>query len=516
MRPPPSSLLLAILRRIHAPSGFLSRVLSLPRIVFDLLLAPVLMTVSVLASLLLPIQAHAQAAGGAVVDYAYQRTMSRIVAGSAAGLQMSSPTTMNIINAGKVVGSFAVTEKRLIDLATLAKYARASTVPGIIALAGTELLAYGLQKCADGTWCKSAQPEQAPNGGPYLASDGYWSLSWTGGRADGAIDYVCKAKVAWGGVTFDHTDANGGCWAKYPNGTVNLYGTANHQSGCATGHTLSNGMCYPVGYVPASPAAPAGDSDVETAWKGAFQAKPFLQENVWGFEDQTTQNQQWADALAQLASVAAPSTVTVADPTTSTTTPTGTTKVDRSCTYAAAANADAGSQKDKPASVGVTCTTTTTAPDGTVTQQTTKTDASPQGGQTVPQKVDIDTCGLPGKPACKIDETGTKTQSDVDTALQQRSSDMDSRLSITQQAANDSLSEVERKHDSVHIFTLFNVFPTFASEQCENPTVPGVVGGSLPVDICTYYYMLKDVMGFGVALFVLIDSVQVVREAVKV
>lgn len=516
MRPLPSSLLLAILRRIPAPSGFLPRVLSLPRIVFDLLLAPVLMTVSVLASLLLPIQAHAQAAGGAVVDYAYQRTMARIVAGSAAGLKMSSPTTMNIINAGKIVGSFAVTEKRLIDLATLAKYARASTVPGIIALAGTELISYGIQKCADGTWCKPQTEEGDPSGGAK-----YWYTSYSGSKCWGSTSGLC----GW-------QEAHDTLWSSYQknNPTASFIGWENLQvtnGGATAAHTLrflqqgkeatvTFGLTAYGTRPPSGNVVPATDADIETAWKDAFQAKPFLQEKVWGFEDQTTQNQQWADALAQLAAVAAPSTVTVADPTTSTTTPTGTTKVDRSCTYAASANADAGSQKDKPASVGVTCTTTTTAPDGTVTQQTTKTDASPQGGQTVPQKVDIDTCGLPGKPACKIDETGTKTQSDVDTALQQRSSDMDSRLSITQQAANDSLSEVERKHDSVHIFTLFNVFPTFASEQCENPTVPGVVGGSLPVDICTYYYMLKDVMGFGVALFVLIDSVQLVREAVKV
>ncbi|MGX0623398.1 hypothetical protein ACUXAV_006124 [Cupriavidus metallidurans] len=514
MRPPPSSLLLAILRRIAAPSGFLPRILSLPRIVFDLLLAPVLMTVSVLASLLLPIQAHAQAAGGAVVDYAYQRTMSRIVAGSAAGLQMSSPTTMNIINAGKVVGSFAVTEKRLIDLATLAKYARASTVPGIIALAGTELIAYGIQKCADGTWCKPQTEEGDPSGGTK-----YWSGSYNNNSCQAAgtnCGWQQALDAIWARYQVNNPTQTFVSWSTISSNssftTVRLTAKGNTGGTVTSDFTVSAYGTRP----PSGNLVPATDVDVETAWKGAFQAKPFLQEKVWGFEDQTTQNQQWADALAQLATVAAPSTVTIADPTTSTTTPTGTTKVDRSCTYAAAANADAGSQKDKPASVGVTCTTTTTAPDGTVTQQTTKTGASPQGGQTVPQKVDIDTCGLPGKPACKIDETGTKTQSDVDTALQQRSSDMDSRLSITQQAANDSLSEVERKHDSVHIFTLFNVFPTFASEQCENPTVPGVVGGSLPVDICTYYYMLKDVMGFGVALFVLIDSVQVVREAVKV
>ncbi|WP_235697813.1 hypothetical protein [Cupriavidus metallidurans] len=481
---------------------------------FDLLLAPVLMIVSVLASLLLPVQAHAQAAGGAVLDFAYQRTMARIVAGSAAGLQASSATTMNIINAGKIVGSFAVTEKRLIDLATLAKFARASTLPGIVTLGGTYLLQYGLQKCADGTWCK---PPAAPTDGVFK-----WKATVTGSVAQDTPADACAnglplfmAQNGLSGLTIGqvtYSAPNWTCQTKNADGSWGSYFAATPTTICKTGYVASGNTCVPA----QGNVVPATDADVETAWQGAFKANPFLQEKVWGFEDQTTQNQQWADALAQLATVAAPSTVTVADPTTSTTTPTGTTKVDRSCTYAAVANADAGSQKDKPASVGVTCTTTTTAPDGTVTQQTTKTDASPQGGQTVPQKVDIDTCGLPGKPACKIDETGTKTQTDVDTALQQRSSDMDSRLSITQQAANDSLSEVERKHDSVHIFTLFNVFPTFASEQCENPTVPGVVGGSLPVDICTYYYMLKDVMGFGVALFVLIDSVQVVREAVKV
>ncbi|MGO4158237.1 hypothetical protein [Cupriavidus sp. YAF13] len=479
---------------------------------------------ALLCSLLVPVQVQAQTLGGAAVDYAYQRTMANIVSGSAAGLQISRGATMNILNGGRIVGTIALNEKRLIDIATMAKIARAATVPGIIAIGATELLNYGLQKCADGTWCKPAAP----------AGGGDLGMNW-------------PAQAVWGGPQVAHSSAQAACQdfytsavnggPRWPAGyyvraestgdpkqyACRVYSSPGFESwsfwnqvatiqasGCRAGYVLTNGSCI------STTPVPAADADVETAWKGAFQAKPYLMVNSFGFEDQTTQNQQWADALAQLADVIAPGSATVAEPATSTTTSAGTTKVQRTCTYTGTANADAATQKDQPLSVGTTCVTTTTNPDGTTTTKTETTDAAPKGAAAAPPKVDVETCGLPGKPACKIDETGTKAQSDVDASLTARSAEMDSRLTVVQQAANDALSSVEAKHGSVHILDFFNVFPTFAIEQCENPKVPGVGGGELPVDICTYYYMLKDVVSFGVVLLTIIDSIQVVREAVKV
>ncbi len=174
-----------------------------------------------------------------------------------------------------------------------------------------------------------------------------------------------------------------------------------------------------------------------------MKANPFIQEQVWGFEDPATQNQQWADALAQLASVAAPASVTVTDPTQSTTTAAGTTKVDHSCTYSASGNADASTQKNLPASVGVTCTTVTTNPDGTKTTQTTQTNASPQGAPSVPTKVDIDTCGLPGKPACKIDETGTAAETDGKTKVTKVGDDLVAARTDAVQKMNDATKQTD-------------------------------------------------------------------------
>jgi len=247
-----------------------------------------------------------------------------------------------------------------------------------------------------------------------------------------------------------------------------------------------------------------------------MKANPYLQEKTWGFEDQTQQNEDWAKALAQIAELTGAGTVTDVQPQTSYTDSAGkVTKKQTTCTYTGTPNSNTTTAADSPLTVGQRCVTTTTNPDGTTTTETTDTATSPATGK-VPEKLDIDTCGLPGKPACKIDETGTKTQADVDALQQTRTADLDTRLSGVQQAATDALSTVDQKHDSVHIFSLFNFFPTFATEVCENPQIPGVSGGMLPVDICTYYYLLKDVMAFGVALYVLVDSVQVVREAVKV
>ena len=497
-----------MLRRVSF-SGALARVLSLPRILVDLLLAPVTLALALFCSLLVPVQAQAQTVGGAAVDYAYQRTMANIVSGSAAGLQVSRGATMNILNAGKVVGSFALNEKRLIDIATMAKIARASTLPGIIAIGATELLNYGLQKCADGTWCTAAQT--APSGSTVVWSTTGWHSPWGSGgtytaqaAAEFNVPVNCGPLGTWSvsRIVLKSGGLNADVYCKRASDGYETYASV-----------IGRDSPY---VAPSSDPVPATDADVETGWKGAFQAKPYLMVNSFGFEDQTTQNQQWADALAQTAQLIAPTTATVAEPATSTTTAGQTTKVQRTCTYTGTANADASTQKDQPVSVGVTCLTTTTNPDGTTTTKTETTDAAPKGAAAVPPKVDIDTCGLPGKPACKIDETGTKAQTDVDAELTQRSADIDSRSSVLQGAANDAMSSVEQRHSAVHIFGLFNLFPTFASESCDNPTVPGVSGGSLPVDICTYYYMLKDVMSFGVALFVLVDSVQVVREAVKV
>ncbi|WP_225934400.1 MULTISPECIES: hypothetical protein [unclassified Cupriavidus] len=468
---------------------------------FDLLMAPVLMLVSVLASLLVVAPAYAQLSGAAQADYSYQRTMSRVVAGSASGLQMNSNSTMDILNGGRRIGTIALKEKRLMDVAALA--ARAVSLPAMATIGASLLINYGLEKCLDGTWCKrSGQPGSSTNlKCADLARDQstYGYFTYSGNKLWGW--YTATGKPP-GQITPP---------AGYNGSTLTADGICNP---AAAGYYI---FFFPqtVQNPPPADLVPATAADILEAWKNGLKGNPYVQEQVYGFEDQTQKNQEWADALAQTAELIGSGTVTDVGPETSTTADGKTTKKQTTCTYTATPNSDTSSSKESPLSVARTCTTTTTNPDGTKTQETTTESGAPAKGQE-PAKVEVETCGLPNKPACKIDETGTRTQSDVDTELQQRSADMDSRLSGVQQAANDTLSTVDQKHDSVHIFSLFNVFPTFASETCENPQIPGVAGGMLPVDICTYYYLLKDVMAFGVALYVLVDSVQVVREAVKV
>lgn len=339
--------------------------------------------------------------------------MARVVAGSAAGLQATSNATMQIINGGRVIGSIALNEKRIIDLATLAKNARAATIPGIIAIGATELIKYGLEKCADGTWCKAVGT--VPAGSVDPSSGGWWSAS--GGLTCRSSTETCSAEAACESYRSLNqpakhltkivlwTPRQAQCWLQN-----------NGQTGDgAAWSTLSRLSDY---VAPTQPV-PATDADVETAWKQAFQTNPFIQEKYWGFEDQTKQNQMWADALAQTAAIIGNNVVTQTLPSETTQTAAGTTTTTTTKTYTASPNADAATQKENPLKVGEKVTTTTVNPDGTTTTTTTEKTSTPVGGdKAAPVKVDVETCGLPGKPACKIDETGTPTGQKTETATE--------------------------------------------------------------------------------------------------
>lgn len=362
--------------------------------------------------MLVPLPSWAQTVS-AGVNYSFQRMMSKIAAGSGSGLVVKQPGTMSIVNAGKVVGSFSLNEKRLLDLATLAKYARASAVPAVIALGATELVKYGLEKCADGSWCK---PEPGDPNDEHLI---WYAANSAPGSVMGPDFNSPQEACSWAAARLPGLGAgtlkliggnpHGGYYQCLTDGG-SLFSNINHR-GCEAGFSLSNGVC--VRTSPA-PTVPATGTDVEAAWKTGFQTDPFLQERYWGFEDQTQNNKAWAEALAQTAELIT-STVTEVRPAESTTKPkvgggTETTTKQTTCTYTATANSDAATLVENPVKVSERCVTTTTAPDGTQTQEVTEKAATPQGQAKVPEKVDIETCGLPGKPACKIDETGTPTE----------------------------------------------------------------------------------------------------------
>jgi len=238
--------------------------------------------------------------------------------------------------------------------------------------------------------------------------------------------------------------------------------------------------------------------------------------NSYGFEDQTLKNQQWADAMAQLAEVIAPTSVAVAEPEVVTNAPPVTTKVQRTCTYEATPNASPATMKDQPLSVGTVCVTTTTNPDGTTTTKTETTAPEPKGGPVAPTKVDIDTCGLPGKPACKIDESGTKTAADVQDAENAANSKIEQTKVANASVLTDQMNDIEAKHQqaTAHWVQLFNILPTFGSETCVPvQIVDGTAHQDVMLDICPYYLMAKDVFSIFVALGFLLSTGFMVRDA---
>lgn len=438
----------------------------------DLFLGPAVIALALLFSAFLPSPAWAQTSSA--VDYQFQRALSKIVAGSASGLVVKQPGTMNIVNAGKVVGSFALNEKRLIDLATLAKYARASTVPAVLALGATELIKYGLEKCADGTWCKRQDAQQTP-------TEGYnWHAPAYNISANSFEDGCVKVKPLFSG---DHCGVNSSNTETRM--AMDVF-TANNQRivtvywdkqlGCASGYALQpDGTCKK-----AAEVVPATGADVETAWKSAFETNPFIQEQYWGFEDQTKNLAAWEAALAQTAEVIN-GTATEVRPAESITKPkadggTETTTKQTTCTYTATANTDTGTVKENPVKVTERCTTTTTAPDGTQTQEVTEKAATPQGQAKVPEKVDIETCGLPGKPACKIDETGTQTEQKAETVTATTSA-MDSAMT-QQKTALDNVLNGEKPETNWASW-----LPQIPRSQCQ-PMGIDVLAVTVSVDWC--------------------------------
>lgn len=393
----------------------------------DLFLGPATILLALLFSLCIPIRsAYAQLSGGASVDYAYQRSMSRIVAGSGAGLQVSSGSTLNIVSGARTVGSIALNERRIVSAAAMA--ARAVTLPGLITLGATLLLDYGLQKCADGSWCKKATDAQVPTGQPYPSSGGYYQISVANGSGDngsgfirrGSIEELCMAYPAalTSAAVYDHyTDTS--CYVRFlstgavlPAGFFHIAGPA-----CAPGSTLTNGICYPPGYSPGTQPIPAMPAEVQDAWSRALAANPSAQQQYWSAADQLAKDADWANAGVQPAEVVGTGKVTDVQPAVSTTQDGQTTTKQTTCTYTGASNTDSATMAASPLSVGQVCVTTTTKPDGTQTQETTTTAPRPVGGDNAaPPKIDIDTCGLPGKPMCKIDETGTATEQKPETA----------------------------------------------------------------------------------------------------
>lgn len=431
----------------------------------DLLLGPVVIALALFVSAFIPLPAWAQTSSAAA-DYQFQRALSKIVSGSGSGLVIRQPGTMNIVNAGKVVGSFALNEKRIIDLATLAKYARVSTVPAVLALAATELLNYGLEKCADGTWCKRDPSATQPGTQPAT-----WVRVNTSTPGFQTAQAACSYWMDYYHGQGFYLDKSATLAAHPSDQNSMICGESFTVTGpatvCPPGTTsVGGGMCTnPTATVPAT------NADVEAAWKNGFQTNPFIQEKYWGFEDQTKNLQAWADALAQTAEVINGS-LTDVRPEEKTTTSAGTTTKQTTCTYTAAGTAD----KVNPVNVTERCTTTTTAPDGTQTQEITEK-TGPQGADKVPPKVEVDTCGLPGKPACKIDETGTPTAQKTETATDTATA-MDSAMKQQTDALRSVLDGAKPETNWA------SWLPQIPRSECKPTSVEAVPGVSVDINWC--------------------------------
>ena len=133
----------------------------------------------------------------------------------------------------------------------------------------------------------------------------------------------------------------------------------------------------------------------------------------------------------------------------------------------------------------------TTSPDGKVID-TGMTDT--EGGLPLPSgdpsanpgttKIELETCGLPGKPACKIDETGTPVAADALTALASGKGTLD-------QSKTDALTKVAEAGGASGKntgWTFSFAFPSGCS--------PYVVSGfkDITIDMCQYQPQIHDLM----------------------
>ncbi len=143
-------------------------------------------------------------------------------------------------------------------------------------------------------------------------------------------------------------------------------------------------------------------------------------------------------------------------------------------------------------------TTTTTAANGTPISQTTETTTKPAE---TPQEINLETCGLPGKPACKIDETGTP----------------DTSPTTNQEKIDEYKTKMDEQRDQIKqagtgIFDSFGIFfsaPPFAA--CTPYTLPRDMGS---VDPCPVVDGVRSVMAYIWALGALFLCVGWIREAI--
>lgn len=415
------------------------------RVTFDLALPVCAFVLIALLSWLVPVRAYAQTSSA--TDFSFQRWMTRTVSGSASGLQFFGDGTAKVVNGGRVIGEFAFKEKRLANIAMLAKYAARGTGAGLVAFGVAELAAYGFE------YLNNQLMYRPPTStGTYSGSSVTCQQAKTAGMQPGQDRYF----VHTNGVTKVHVilfPDPGRPGVTLPSGYSLLeYCTTTYPN---VGGYFPGVLQKNVSDIPLQPARPATQAEVEQGWNQVFQADPFKQEQFWGFIDQTEGLKLWEEALAQKAEVIAGSPAYTQAATTQTQkvmpdSSVQTTTETRQTEYTAVPNEDPATMKNRPLLVGEKTTVTKTNPDGsTETSTETKPPVAPDQ-QDKPAEEKILVCGLPDTPPCKIDETGTPTDTEGKAAI------TGAEITEAREAAESVLSDVTQPREFGFSFpTLF-------------------------------------------------------------
>jgi len=164
----------------------------------------------------------------------------------------------------------------------------ARTTPAGIAgtVAASILLDAGIS-WVNGQWTKAGIPEQAPNGKPY-PNTGNWRTNQAWPSSDQAGSCQAFADAYNSTHTTEHYEYRSVTLVSPGIGSCNLsryrlpantyvdditYGMSQ-VNGCVSGHTLTNGVCYPPGYVPPKDSAPATDAQIQQAVTDGLARNP--------------------------------------------------------------------------------------------------------------------------------------------------------------------------------------------------------------------------------------------------
>ncbi len=455
------------------------------------------------------------------------RNTAQVVTASPAGLQVAEAGSVAIGRGSTILGSVAINELRSIPLATIAGRAVTSSGPLIVAMLAVDLIKYGITQCTTSPngWCKQTVSNPA-SGDVGFDGYSYWvdpaAPRDSPGAAAAAAGYTVQGMAGGtcnGGACVYVSVMNPGA----PNQGV--FTIQVWRAGCAMNYVSSGGGCSPAPNAPTT-FQPVTYPDLSPKLAQVLSGNPDRAKDYWGFEPWTERAAWLQDPSTQAlpAQIVSPADGKVAGPTTTTQTAAGTTTSQTSCTVSP--NSDATTLASKP--VAVACQTVTTNPDGTTSTTTTTTtpttttdpnSASSVAANPPPASSPIP-CGLgiAGSPKCQIDETGTKQQSDVDSAQQTQTSAMTQAESGLESAANGQLAQVDAQHQSssAHFFTILNMIPTFGTETCTPPTIVDPQNHiTVSPAICDWYYAAKDIMSLIVAFGLMLSAVFMVKDTAQ-